>query len=84
MTEEQQKEKQLGNDYRAVMNTPEGQRLLRHIVGHCGIYNQSFTGNSETFFREGKRNIGLKILKEVEVYVPDKMGDLLGMYANKK
>lgn len=35
------------------------------MLGITGIFRSSFTGNSETFFREGERNVGLKLLTEV-------------------
>jgi len=71
------RDRQMTSDYNAVLNTAEGQRVIREIIGYCGIYRQSFTGNSETFFREGKRAIGLKILEDVERYAPGKLQELL-------
>lgn len=36
------------------------------VLESAGIFQTSFTGNSETFFREGKRSVGLRLLAELE------------------
>lgn len=50
---------QVKADARAVLDTPAGARLLCHLVTFCGVDESSFTGNSTTFFNEGKRAVGL-------------------------
>lgn len=52
-------------DLRAVMRTVEGRRFIRAQLARCGVWRTSFTGNSETFFREGQRNIGLMLLDDL-------------------
>lgn len=54
------------NDVRAILKTPEGRRYLRKLLGKCGIFRSSFTPNSNlTAFNEGKRDIGLEVLIEI-------------------
>jgi hypothetical protein len=52
---------QLASDWKAMMHCCEFRNILWSILEDAGIYRTSFTGNSETFFREGMRNLGLKI-----------------------
>ena len=52
-------------DLRWIMSDPRGRRFIWRMLGITGIFRSSFTGNSETFFREGERNVGLKLLTEV-------------------
>lgn len=52
-------------DLKAVMATPEGRRLMWRVLGRCGIYSQSFTGNSSTFFNCGRQDIGLWLTAEL-------------------
>ena len=52
-------------DIRFLIATPQGRRFLSRILGLCGLYELSYTGSSETFFREGSRNIALKLLSEI-------------------
>lgn len=63
-------EEQALADMRAVLDTPEGRRVLRALVAFCGVFHTTFTGNSETFFKEGGRNVGLKILADVRIAAP--------------
>lgn len=55
---------------RKVLDTYEGRSVLWRILEQAGIYRQSFTGNSETFFREGQRKVGLELLAEIEAASP--------------
>lgn len=61
-------------DVIAVMDMPAGRRFIWRYLEKCGVYRQSYTGNSETFFREGSRSIGLNLLGDImdanpELYV---------------
>lgn len=58
-------------DLRAVMSTAQGRRFLWRLLEQTGIYKLSYTGNSETFFNEGQRNIGLKLLAEMHRVDPE-------------
>jgi len=49
-----------------VINTKPGRKIIWHILGLCGIYDSSFTGNSSTFYNEGKRDVGLDIHQLME------------------
>ncbi len=53
------------NDLRFLLSSDQGRRFIWRILELCGIYKSSFTGSSETFFLEGQRNIGLKLISEV-------------------
>lgn len=49
------------NDWKWLMSVPRGRRIVWRLLEETGQFRSSFTGNSETFFREGERNVGLKI-----------------------
>ena len=59
-----EREKEI-EDLKKVLSLVEGRRLLWRLMGKAGVFHTSFTGNSTTFFNEGKREIGLLILNEV-------------------
>lgn len=50
---------------RSILSTFDGRAFLWRLLEECGIYTSSFTGNSTTFFNEGKRHIGLWTLNEI-------------------
>lgn len=47
------------SDFRAMMQLEEGRRFIWRLLETSGFQKSSFTGNNETFFNEGMRNIGL-------------------------
>lgn len=49
-------------NFRELLKTKAGKAIIWEILSMCGIYNNTFQGNSNTFFLEGKRAIGLEIL----------------------
>ncbi|GEM_PF-1781496 len=53
------------NDVRHVLSSVQGRRFVWWILDMAGVYRTSFTGNSTTFFNEGARNIGLRVLAYV-------------------
>ncbi len=52
-------------DVRFLLGTQQGRRYVWRHLTNAGIFETSFTGNSTTFFNEGKRAVGLKMLAEV-------------------
>lgn len=55
--------KQLRKDYRDVfLGDAAGKRVLSDLLESCGVFETSFTGNSRTFYNEGKREIGIILL----------------------
>lgn len=56
----------------AVLSTPEGRAFIWRVIAEiCGIFRQSYTGNSETFFNEGRRAVGAQLLGEVRRLQPE-------------
>lgn len=52
------------DDIRALMEIPEFRRYLRRYLEITSVFRTTFTGNSETFFREGQRSIGTTMFGE--------------------
>lgn len=57
----------LGN----LLSTKQGRAWYWNLLSQCGVFVTSFTGNSATFFNEGKRQIGLMLLAELTREYPD-------------
>jgi hypothetical protein len=58
-------------DLKWLMSDKRGRRVIWRLLESTGLYQSSFTGNSETFFREGRRDVGLKLLATVQDVTPD-------------
>lgn len=52
-------------DLRWLMGDARGRRFMWNLLGETGLYAVSFTGNSETFFREGRRSVGLSLHRQL-------------------
>lgn len=57
-------------DLKEVMSTPAGRRVLGQIIEGSGIKKSSYTGNSETFYKEGRRSIGIWLEDEIKEAAP--------------
>lgn len=52
-------------DLKVILATAGGRAFIWRFLSYCGVYRTSYTGNSTTFFNEGKRQVGLHLLDEV-------------------
>jgi hypothetical protein len=56
---------------RAVMQTPEGRRLVGDVIYEQGrLLKEPFTGNSQTFYRAGQMEVGRSLHALVRTYLP--------------
>lgn len=63
----QDKEEQRTRDLGRILDTPEGRRFVFDLIDRrCGVFSPSFTGNSETFLREGMRKVGIQVMQEAQ------------------
>ena len=53
------------------LSSAQGRQTLWYVLQMCGVYKLSFTGSSETFFREGRRSVGLQLLKLIQKEKPE-------------
>lgn len=55
----------------AALGNANTRYLLRWVLDRAGLFEPSFTGNSGTFYNEGKRDLGLELvnlLNEIDPY----------------
>lgn len=70
---EQQKQdiRQEKADVQFVMSDPRGRRFVNNLMEFSGPMRLSYTGNSQTFFNEGVRNVGLWLYGQIEHACPE-------------
>lgn len=68
---ERTKEKNILDDIGWLMSEPRGRRFMAWLLDQCGMDKLSWTGNSETFFREGCRNIGIQLKVKIDEIGPE-------------
>jgi len=59
------------DDFLWLMRNKQGRRFMWRLLTWTHIFKSSFTGNSETFFREGERNIGVRLMDEIHSNCPE-------------
>jgi hypothetical protein len=60
--EDEDKLKRLSAAYKALFDSPDGRIVYKDLMDRCMTFETTMTGNSWTYFNEGKRAIGLHIL----------------------
>lgn len=53
------------DDIAWLMSEHRGRRLMFRLLSMSNVFSSSFTGNSETFFNEGRRVIGTTLMKDI-------------------
>lgn len=70
-------ERQKKDDLATILTTPQGRRFVWDMLEFCGIYKDSFTGNSTTFYNEGRRSVGLWLLSEIAKAKPEALLEMM-------
>ena len=60
-------------DIKTLLDTPAGIRFFLRFFTKAKMFQTTFTGNSQTFFLEGQRNIALHFFEDVALACPDKI-----------
>lgn len=69
---ENEKHKVEALDLKTVLGTVQGRRFIWGLLCDCGIFQQSATDSgSWTYFNEGKRSVGLKLLVKINNVNPE-------------
>lgn len=77
-------EMRAAEDLKFIMSDKRGRRFMRRLIEQTGFYDTSFTGNSETFFREGKRDVGLTLRRQIMKHCPDRFVEMESEYLNDR
>jgi hypothetical protein len=64
-------------DWSWLLASKRGRRIVRELLDVAGVARSSFTGSSETFYREGQRAIGLHILRQAWTHAREEVPNLL-------
>lgn len=72
-----QRDQQL-DDMRWLMGHAQGRRIMARVLELAGVERISFTGNSQTFYNEGARSVGIPLLDEIKHCAWDDYITMLG------
>jgi hypothetical protein len=68
---EKRREEREQDDMIAVTSIPQGRRLLWRLLSECGVFRSSMTGDNYTYFNEGRRDVGVRLLSEITQANPE-------------
>lgn len=63
--------------FRALLATEPGKKILWWLLNQTHVFQSSFTGNSQTFFLEGERAVGLKLYNQLLMARPTALQELI-------
>lgn len=72
------------SDLKKILATPEGRRFVWGLLEQAGVFRSSFTGNSQTFFLEGRRDLGLQLLAKVFAAKPEAFAQMQREVASER
>lgn len=58
------------NAWKKVMSTKEGRWFFMRLLDRTGYKAKSFTGNSHTFYNDGRREIGIELVDQLNMMHP--------------
>jgi hypothetical protein len=70
-------DRQEAEDWHWLMSSSRGRRIMSSIRAMCGTDTSSFTGNSTTFYLEGRRSVALDLDALMKRHAPDDFISLL-------
>ena len=71
-------------DIKSLMSTESGRRFVARLMDIAGIHRCSFTGNSTTFFNEGRREVGIRVYAEIQIACPELYTKMLDEFRTYK
>lgn len=72
LKKQKQKLEQDLNDWKAILSTPHGRRVMWGILAKANIYQLSFNvAEHAMYFNEGRRSLGLDLLFKINTVMPD-------------
>lgn len=64
-------------DIAALLDRPEFRRYVKRYLTICNVFRTTFTGSSETFFKEGQRSIGTTMFGEIMQASPERFTEIM-------
>jgi hypothetical protein len=58
-------------DLETVMKTKAGRAVMSRLFCVAGVFKPCFTGNSKTFYNEGRRDVGLEFFTDIKHNFPE-------------
>ena len=64
-------EQDIASAIESIADTTQGREFLWWLFEICGVFTTSYTGNSDTYFNEGRRAVGNEVLHRLVEVRPE-------------
>ena len=75
--EQELQRKQELHDIKALLDLPAGVRFFRRMVVDSKMFSTTFTGNSQSYFLEGRRSLALQYFGDIAEADSNKIAELI-------
>lgn len=55
----------------AMMGSKDARGYIFELIEFCGVFKTSFSIDNRIYFNEGQRNVGLKLIADIQQSCPD-------------
>jgi len=69
---QQQEAERRREDMALLLEQPAFRRVLFELFARTGAFEDTFTGNSGSFYKDGRRSVGLELFHEVMAMEPER------------
>ena len=77
-------EDQIYNDLRKILSTKEGLRYFKHLMWEGYLLRTTYTGNANSYFLEGRRNLALMVFDEITEALKSEPLKLVEIFIHKE
>lgn len=74
---EKEARKQELQDINAILTTVGGRRFFYRYLVACHVFETSMTGSAYTYFNEGERNVGLRLMADLNDANPEAYSQII-------
>jgi hypothetical protein len=69
-------------DLEGIVSTPAGRRVFYRLIHACGVFDPMTTVNGMMQWQEGRRDVGLALLRELDAVNPNVFPLMMQEYRN--
>jgi hypothetical protein len=71
-------------DLKKVLSSPEGVRILYHIIDFSGVWTSVMKTSSEIYYRAGAASVGHELLEKIQKIAPDSYLEIMKLKFEKE
>lgn len=74
---QENKRQQLQEDYHALLNSPNGRRVLWDIIAYCKVFETIWDPSAKIHFNSGRQDVGHFVMAQIMKAKPDALTTMM-------